>query len=141
MLSHHNIAEPQDLAMAQYSTPFCVALAFHRDPLDPGAFSALSLGDPAIRTLCRNVKLELRAAAPGDHAYVSRVSVRLKDGREFTCEARDFPGMPGRPLSDDELERKFMTLTAGSGHDSAQALYGRLRRLETASDSGKLFVP
>jgi 2-methylcitrate dehydratase PrpD len=139
MLSHHNITEPQDLAMAQYSTPFCAALAFYRDPLDPGSFSTQNLGDPAIRALCRNVRLELRAAAPGEHAHVSRVSVRLRDGREFTCEARDFPGMPSRPLSGDELEQKFMALTAATDRDSANALYARLRQLETASDLGQLF--
>ena len=139
MLSHHNITEPQDLAMAQYSTPFCVALAFHRDPLDPGSFSERNLGDPAIRTLCRNVKLELREAAPGDHAHVSRVSVRLRDGREFTREARDFPGMPGRPLSAAELERKFVALTAAAGRDAAHVLYGRLRQMETEGDVAQLF--
>jgi 2-methylcitrate dehydratase PrpD len=116
-----------------------VALAFHRDPLDPGSFSERNLGDPAIRTLCRNVKLELREAAPGDHAHVSRVSVRLRDGREFTREARDFPGMPSRPLSEDELERKFVALTAAADPDAAHALYARLRQLETASDVSKLF--
>ena len=34
-LSHHNIPEPADLAMAQYSVPFSTALALFFDPTDP----------------------------------------------------------------------------------------------------------
>jgi len=67
------------------------------------------------------------------------VSVRLKDGREFTRETRDFPGMPSRPLSDDELERKFAALTAAAGRDAAHVQYARLRQLETESDVAQLF--
>ena len=40
-----------DLMMAQYSLPFCVALAHHREPRDPASFSMKSFNDPAIRSL------------------------------------------------------------------------------------------
>ncbi|HEV7800156.1 MAG TPA: MmgE/PrpD family protein, partial [Burkholderiales bacterium] len=42
VVSHHNILEPQDTMMAQYSVPFCVALALHRDPVDPRVFGEAS---------------------------------------------------------------------------------------------------
>ena len=35
MASLHNIPEPADLMMAQYSVPFCAALALYRDPRNP----------------------------------------------------------------------------------------------------------
>ena len=56
MLSHHNITEPQDITMAQYSTPFCVALAFYRDPRDPTQFSDASIADADIRALQRQLE-------------------------------------------------------------------------------------
>jgi len=138
MVSHHNIPEPQDLAMAQYSTPFCVALALHRDPLDPRSFCEESLNDPAIRTLARNVKIERREGAPGDHALVSRVVLRLKDGREFTREQREFPGMPSRPLSRDELLDKFLKLTAPRDRAKAERLFAQLTEAEKVADISQL---
>ena len=35
MIERHNILEPTDLMLAQYSIPFCVALALHREARDP----------------------------------------------------------------------------------------------------------
>ncbi len=138
MVSHHIIPEPQDLGMAQYSTPFCVALALHRDPLDPRSFSEENLNDPAIRALARNVKVELRQGVPGDHALVSRVVVRLRDGREFTREQREFPGMPSRPLSRDELLQKFLKLTAHHDRAKGGRLFAHLAEAEQVADISAL---
>ena len=137
MVSYHNIPEPQDIAMAQYSTPFCIALAFHRDPLDPRVFSEESLNDPAIRALAKTVKVEQRKAEPGDHALISRVTVKLKDGRELSREEREFPGMPSRPLTKDELSEKFLRLTEGRFAAPA-AVLDRLSRLEDLPEVGGL---
>ncbi len=135
MLSHHDIPEPQDLMMAQYSTPFCVALAFHRDALDPSNFSEASLGDPGIRALARNVKLVLRESQPGDHAFVTRLTVNCRDGREITHEQRDYPGMPSRPLTGEERAAKFEKLTGGR----LARVLARLDRLEQVADCATLF--
>jgi 2-methylcitrate dehydratase PrpD len=113
MVSHHNILEPQDMTMAQYSTPFNVALAFYRNPREPDSFSEESRNDAKIRALCRNVKVELRAETGKDNPLASRVSVKLKDGREFTQELPHFPGMPQQPLTSDQMREKFTTVTRG----------------------------
>ena len=129
LLSHHNIAEPADIMKAQYSVPFCVALALFRDPDDPRSFDASALDDPAIRAACRG--LELRALKEGGHSVrSSRVTVRLKDGREFARARDTYKGTPREPLSRAELRRKFMLLTAGDA--AAAQLFGRLERIETA---------
>ena len=57
MLERHNIAEPADLMLAQYSIPFCVALALYREARDPESFDEGALTDPHIRALCRRVAL------------------------------------------------------------------------------------
>ena len=64
IVSHHDIKEPQEIGMAQYSVPFCMAVAFFRDPLDPNVFSEESVNDPAIRALTRNVTVEVLKDAP-----------------------------------------------------------------------------
>src|SRR6516165_9726537 len=57
MVERHNILEPADLMLAQYSIPFCVALALHREARDPESFDESALRDPRIRALCRSVRL------------------------------------------------------------------------------------
>ena len=39
MSTINNIPAPQDVLLAQFSIPFCVALALYRDPVDPGLVS------------------------------------------------------------------------------------------------------
>ncbi|HEX3505267.1 MAG TPA: MmgE/PrpD family protein [Xanthobacteraceae bacterium] len=138
MLSHHNIPEPRDLAMAQYSTPFCVALACYFDPRDPGAFSETTLNDPAIRNLCGKVKLELRKETTVKNPLASRVTVRLKDGREFVEEIEHFPGTPEQPLDRAGLREKFETITAGLRQNRPAAVFDSIATLERASNVGTL---
>jgi 2-methylcitrate dehydratase PrpD len=138
MLSHHNIPEPRDLAMAQYSTPFCVALACYLDPCDPSAFSETTLNDRAIRKLCRKVKLELRKQTSAQIPLASRVTVRLKGGRELLEEIEHFPGTPEQPLDRAGLREKFETITAGLRQNRPAAMFDSIATLERASNVGAL---
>ena len=52
--------------LAQYSIPFCVALALHREARDPERWDETALAEPEIRTLCRRVRLVPDPA--GEHA-------------------------------------------------------------------------
>jgi 2-methylcitrate dehydratase PrpD len=140
MVSHHDIPEPQDLMMAQYSAPFCVALAFYRDPTDPRVFSEQSLGDPSIRALSRRVKLEVLKGNQSGNQKASRVTVARKDGRQFVVEMEDHPGMPQRPLTRDELRRKFDTLTASLPAASAARIFNQFETLETIANVGDMQV-
>jgi 2-methylcitrate dehydratase PrpD len=138
MLSHHNIPEPRDMAMAQYSTPFCVALACYRDPRDPASFSDTALNDPAIRDLCRKVRLERREHTPGKNLLGSRVTVRLKDGRQLEEELESFPGTPEQPLDRAGLREKFETITAAVRQGRPAALFDSIATLERAPSIGAL---
>jgi len=82
LVSHHDISEPGDVMQAQYSVPFCVALAMYRDPDDPASFNASALEDEGIRGTCRKVKLRA-FGQKGRSNKSAGVRVQLKDGREF----------------------------------------------------------
>ena len=82
MIERHNILEPPDLMLAQYSIPFCVALALHREARDPESYDSSALADPAIRGLTRRVRL-IPAENAGRGAMGSTVSLTLADGRRF----------------------------------------------------------
>ena len=134
MVSHHNIPEPQDMTMAQYSTPFCVALAFCRDPRDPNSFSEASRVDARIRALCRNVTVEVRKETGKDNPLASRVSVKLKDGRDFTLDLQHFPGMPQQPLNYAQLREKFTTITRGVLGAGAEKVFADFSAIEKAAN-------
>ena len=107
MVERHNILERADLMLAQYSIPFCVALALHREARNPESFDETALRDPQIRALCRRVRLVPEAAAT--HAGMgSTVTIALADGRHF--EGRAENGM----LEPGELDDKFLRLTRGA---------------------------
>ena len=130
MVSHHDIPEPRDVMMAQYSAPFNVAVAFYRDPQNPRSFSEDSLNDPAIRALARKVKLEALSDNKGNQK-ATRITVTLKDGRRLVQQMDDFPGMPTKPLSRDELRQKFMMLTASL--PAAARMFTQLIELESVA--------
>src|SRR3954470_23325400 len=87
MVERHNILEPADLMLAQYSIPFCVALALHREARDPESYDETALADPAIRALTRKVRLVSEPAGGGHGGQSghggtgSTVTVMLADGR------------------------------------------------------------
>src|SRR5580692_5687640 len=78
MVERHNIQEPSDLMLAQYSIPFCVALALFREARDPESYDESALADRAIRALCRRVSL-LPGASEGTTGTI--VTIELTDGR------------------------------------------------------------
>jgi 2-methylcitrate dehydratase PrpD len=135
MATINNIREPTDIMMAQYSIPFCVALALFRDPRDPASFDDTALVDADIRAMCGRVAIVV-ADPPTKVAGASIVTIQLKDGRSFTREVEEFNGTPARPLDRRELCDKFMTLTRVRYGAAAAGLFERLQNLENETDLG-----
>ena len=126
MASLHNIPEPADLMMAQYSVPFCTALAVYRDPRNPESFAEGALDDPAIRALCRRVTVTAAPPSSGHGGAATTVAVSLKGGRRLSATVED------GTLDPADLADKFLRLTrAALGEARAGALFERLRHLET----------
>jgi len=125
MVERHNIADPPDLMLAQYSIPFCVALALVREARDPESYDAGALADPQIRALCRKVRL-LAEDGGGHAASGSRVTVALADGRRF--ERHEPSGL----LEPGELPDKFARLTRRAVHGTGgmAGVYKRLMALD-----------
>ncbi|HVC60829.1 MAG TPA: MmgE/PrpD family protein [Acetobacteraceae bacterium] len=135
MATINNIRAPADIMMAQYSIPFCVALALFRDPRDPASFDDSALSDAAIRDMCGRVAVVV-ADPPTKVAGASIVTVVLRDGRSFTCEVAEFNGTPARPLDRAELRDKFMTLTRTRYGAAAARMFDRLQNLENETELG-----
>jgi 2-methylcitrate dehydratase PrpD len=121
MVERHNISEPADLMLAQYSIPFSVALALYREARDPESWDETALADPQIRALCRRI----RVAPERNGEHGGTVTITFADGRRLERRAENGMLEPG------ELADKFMRLTrAALGEQPAGALFERLQRLE-----------
>ena len=133
MATINNIRDPRDMMMAQYSIPFCVALALFRDPRDPASFDDSALGAVEIRAMCDRVAV-IVADPPAKVAGASIVTAFLKDGRCLTREVEEFNGTPARPLERNELRDKFVTLTRLRYGAQSAGLFDRLQNLENETD-------
>ena len=124
--------------MAQYSVPFSVALALHKDPMDPRSFSDASVSDQKIRALTKSARVERLERAASDAALDCRVTLKLKNGKEVSAEGNSFKGMPSNPLTRPELLEKFLKLTAHRDRAKAERLFSQLAQAEKVADFSTL---
>ena len=129
MATTNNIPAPADIMIAQFSVPFCVALALYRNPVDPYSFDDVSLRDPAIIAMANKVKI---TAVPGqdDDDISSTVTVSLNQGRVLTQHVAEFLGTPGRPLTGQNMREKFLLLTQKYPSKQMDQIYERVQNLE-----------
>ena len=124
MVERHNILEPPDLMLAQYSIPFCVALALYREARDPECYDEGALADPRIRALVAGVRL-VAGARDGEHGGAT------VDGDARPTAAASKRHAEGGMLEPGELADKFTRLTRGTiGEAAGRRLLERLRGLE-----------
>jgi 2-methylcitrate dehydratase PrpD len=132
VLSHHANPAPQDVATAQYSLPFTIALALYRDPGDPQAFLDGPNQNPAILELAKRVTLAPYAKdGPNNNDMACRLNISLKDGRKLNIARTDFEGTTTSPLTRERLEQKFLKLSSTVMAEKPRAeLLARLNALE-----------
>jgi 2-methylcitrate dehydratase PrpD len=128
----NNIPSPADIMIAQYSIPFCVALAHTRDPRDPRSFNEDALRDPQIRSLAQRVTITVGEDRPTPLAAV--VTITLRDGRVLKRSVADFKGTPESPLDRNELREKFLLLTRHCTGNDMGEMFDRLQNLENETN-------
>ncbi len=105
---------PADTESAQYSLSFPVAAALVRGTLAPGDVSGPALRDPAILAMARRIRLvedpALSARFPAER--LARAVIHLADGRTLASTDRPAKGDAEQPLSDAEIEAKFIAAAA-----------------------------
>jgi 2-methylcitrate dehydratase PrpD len=127
VVSHHNERAPADIMLAQYSVPFCVAIAAFHDPLDPAVFCDEVVRDPRVRALAKAIKVSAGETVKG---WGARLDVTLKDGRTLGGNLDTWLGCPETPLSTEQLRDKFDRITGSASKRLRETLFDNLMQLE-----------
>jgi 2-methylcitrate dehydratase PrpD len=94
---------------AKFSVAFCAAVGLVRGEAGEAEFDESGLRDPAIaRVMARVVPRADASLGVG----AARMTVRLADGSALEERVTAARGMPGNPLTRDELEAKFRRLAS-----------------------------
>jgi 2-methylcitrate dehydratase len=115
ILSDPSKYDPQSRETADHSLPFVIAVALVDREVTPLSFTPEKIMDTRIRSQLRKVELigdpEIDRVFPALQRTI--VKITTTDGRQFTKQL-DFPkGDPRNPLSDREIEEKFVALSDG----------------------------
>lgn len=107
--------DPKTRETADHSLPYVVAVALTDGALTPASFAEERIVDPLLRPLMGKVEVgenpEATRRYPAEQR--ARMEVELRSGRRLTRNA-DYPkGHSRNPLSDGELQQKFLGLTTG----------------------------
>ena len=126
--------KPEGDYQAKFSLPYVVAHALIHGSVRLNAFGPDRLNDPQLRALMAKVELsadpELSRAFPRQRA--ARVEIETTDGRRLSHFQETRKGDPELPLSDAELNDKYLELaTPVLGDASARSLLKDLWALET----------
>ncbi len=103
---------PVDTMGAQFSIPYCCALALLGDPADPAMYVGNAIADPDRRAAAQRVEIvvdpEMEAAYP--RHYGARVELELASVERKSGAVLDPHGMPADPCTPEELMQKFLRL-------------------------------
>lgn len=128
-------ANPQTPDQARFSQHYMVASALVHGSVRLSAFEPQRLFDPATRSLMTRITKacdpEVDAGFPARRG--ARVTVVLRDGRQFKHLQSDRKGDPELPLSDADLESKLIELASPViGESAASRLLERIWALDSS---------
>ncbi len=131
------VEDPVTAAEARFSLKYVVSTALVHGSVRLAAFEAARINDPVTRALMQKIEHvidpELDAAFPSQRA--ARVAIETTDGRREEYVQPNRKGDPELPLSDRELEDKYLELAAPVlGDAKARALVKKLWALESLAD-------
>lgn len=134
------IYEPNDVASAQFSLPFSLALRLLKNDNDLSLYMDSKLWtDPKMLALAKKVKSYADPEARGDKNYSTRMEIKLVDGRTVKTYQEYPRGCPLNPVTRDDIRNKFRKL-AGVVLTSSriEEIIEKVGQLERLNDVSKL---
>ena len=134
--------DPKTRETADHSLPYVVATVLTDGSLSVGSFNEERIGDPSLRPIMQQIEVieDLEATRNYPLQQQARMEIKLRSGRRLTRFV-DYPkGHSQNPLSDGELEQKFVALTSRHlPRDRQTSLLESLWRVDEFSSLDSLF--
>lgn len=130
-------ADPRDDQEARFSMACVLAHTLLHGRIRLDSFVPERLADPSLRALMAQVSMHVDPAieAVFPRHRSARVRVQLRDGHWIEQFVQDRRGDPEDPLTDDELDDKFVALVEPRcGHQETLAIMRALRSFENCPD-------
>ena len=134
------IYEPHDVASAQFSLPFSMAVRLLKNDNDLSLYMDRNLWrDPKVLAVAQKVKTYAVPEARGDKNYSTRMALKLIDGRTVQTYQEYPRGCPLNPVTRDELRQKFRKLAgAVLTNDRIEKIIEKVDHLEKLNDASEL---
>jgi len=129
-LIHHR---PKDDLAAKFSMEYSMATLLVRRKGGLAEYAPEAIVDPAVQEVIPRVDLMVDPVAEeaGFHRMLSRVTVKLMNGRELFAEGEAGRGHPDNPMSDDEVRDKFRDCARWGGiQDGGERIIQLVEELE-----------
>ena len=112
---------PTTRETADHSLPYTIAVAWQQGRLDPEAYESGRLAEPKTRALMERIRVVSSAAMTAEFPAQAqtRITVRTAGGAVLEHLQRHPKGHAANPLSDAELEDKFVRLHRPWGDEAA----------------------
>ncbi|TMH59599.1 MAG: MmgE/PrpD family protein, partial [Betaproteobacteria bacterium] len=119
-LIHHR---PRNELQAKFSMEFCMAILLIERKAGLEQFSDAVVNRPDVQALLQRVDFGVHpdAEAAGFDKMTTIVEVEQDDGSTVKGSADFGKGSPANPMSDDELEKKFVECATWGGLDRSRA--------------------
>jgi 2-methylcitrate dehydratase len=133
--------DPHTRETADHSTPYLVAVALLDGEISESTFTAERYRRPQVLNLLRKLTMreDLQFTQDWPKTFHCRIDVRGRSGQRWTEHHTNPKGHPRNPMSDNELEQKFLELTDETlGAKQARSTLELVWRLEEISDVGEI---
>ncbi|MQB01947.1 MAG: hypothetical protein GEU78_17045 [Actinobacteria bacterium] len=128
--------EPQTGLEAKFSIFHCAAVAAVDGAASVRQFQDDRVNDPAVGQIRKRVSIAVDASLPKDAAVIA---ITLTDGRRLTREVMHNKGTPAKPMTDDEIEAKFLDLASPViGTEAARDVATTCWRVEELDDFARI---
>ncbi len=134
------IYEPTDVASAQFSLPFSLALRLVKRDNDLSLYMDPKLWtDPRVLATAKKVKCYVDPNAQGEQNYNTTMEVKFVGGKIIKAFQQYPPGSPLNPVSREELRKKFRRLARAVLSDNEiEEVIETVDRLESLDNAAKL---
>jgi 2-methylcitrate dehydratase PrpD len=144
LLARPRKMDPQNVVDTQFSMPWQAAIALIDGKIDVDTFTDENIHRPDVRQLMQKVEWvvddEFERRYP-EH-YSCAVTVTMEDGTEYTSEVEDPKGDWRNPVTQQELEHKFIHLAAREIKDQEkiERIIDLVTGVDQVDDVGSLFA-